>query len=184
MLPPVELGHALGDEAGAGTAATGRRWLVVTYLAIVAVDAWVASVLTEADGRRDLIQHVVAGTGGFALIAWIAVAMIPGVALAVALVARNRPSVAGRLLAGGIGWSAWAAVLVLGFAVVFRQPVAQTWGVIGLPLLALSGAAFGGIGLRADTPPPGRGLRTAAVLIAGATVLASVILAGRFPGPS
>lgn len=189
MLPPVEQGLAVGSATAPGTAAGGRGRLVVTYLAIVAVDAWVASVLTEADGRRGPIENLLAGTaafatGGFALIPWVALAMIPGVALAVAVIARNRSSVIGRLAAGACSWCAWAAVVALGFAAVFRQPVLETWAVPGLPLLAASGAAFGAIGVRAETTPPGRGLTTAAILIAGAIVVVSVLLAGRFPGPA
>jgi hypothetical protein len=189
MLPFVQQGITVGAEPSPRAAAAGRRWLFATYLAVATVDAWVVSVLTDAQRGRDNFQNLVSGTvefvtGGIALTAWIAVAMIPAVALSVVVAARSRQSLPGRMFAGTISWGAWSAVLFLGIALMFRQSVFETWASIGLALLAVSGAAFAAIGLRSETPPPGRGLTSVALLIAGFVVLASVFLAGRFPGPS
>jgi hypothetical protein len=189
MLPHVQQGITVSDAPVARAAAAGRRWLLGVYLVIATVDAWVVVVLSDPPGGGGLLRHLVSGTGvfltgGFALAAWIAIAMIPGVTLSVALAARSRISVPARVLTGAIAWAGWSALLFLGTALMFSASVVEPLASTGLPLLAVSGAAFAAIGLRSETLPPGRWLTTTALLIAGLFGLVSVLLAGRFPGPS
>jgi hypothetical protein len=189
MLPLVHQGRTVDDALVPGVAAARRWWLFATYLAVALVDSWVIAVLKEASPPRDVVQNLVAGTGwfiasGLATVPWIAIAMIPGLALTLAITAGSELSLAARMLVGAISWAVWGAVLFLGAALVFGQDLFAASTSIGLALLAVSGAAFAAIGVRPETPPPGRILTTAAVLVAGFVIVASVLLIGRFPGPA
>jgi hypothetical protein len=54
----------------------------------------------------------------------------------------------------------------------------------GIAALAISGAIFSGLGLRADSRPAGRVAIGAALAIGAMVIVASLLMAGRWGGPA
>jgi hypothetical protein len=144
----------------------------VTYVAIVGID--LAFFLAMAGGPTQLS---VAATAVWMILA--AVLLLPPVPLTIALIGRlSDGTTRSRAVAGVLAWAGWSVFVGACLMLLSRVVLDDRFGA-AVAILAVSGAAFGVVGLAADSRR-GRALTITSILVVVAVVIGSITMSGRW----